>query len=54
MAAAAQQGDIPAASNGSFCDGLGAAAWMIEGATVDHKISRESMVPGDLDNESMY
>jgi len=41
-------------SNGSFCQGSGAAAWILEGTTLLNQIRGECFVPGHDDGHSSF
>jgi len=41
-------------SEGSYCQGSGAAVWIIEGATLQNRILGESVVPSHDDDHSLF
>jgi len=51
---AIENGQALAVSNGSFKTGCGAAAWTIEGCTVNNKITSACLVPGKGDDHSAF
>jgi len=48
------QGTALAVSDGSFKDGRGVVAWMIEGPTANNKITGACLVPGTAEDHSAF